>query len=212
MNNRNLVIFDFCDTLFRGQSISYYINFLISKESFFKRWYLKFRRKLIPPTGSRKHKEFILKPFSGYSLTYFEEISYQFYQQVVKERFHSEIINKLIEHKKRGDFVIVISGGFDIYLKHLIKDYDLDGVISTGLKFTEDSFSGEILGEECLGEQKVLMCNRMLSQVDEKFEKTVCYTDHHSDVHLLDFSDEGYVVDFGQDLSWVKDKWQIIKI
>jgi len=37
MQTKRLVIFDFCDTLFDGQSISYFYDFLVSKERFFKK-------------------------------------------------------------------------------------------------------------------------------------------------------------------------------
>lgn len=70
-----------------------------------------------------------------------------------EEQLKSGVFSAFISHIQKGDDVIVVSGGLDLYIqpwceKHVVK------FISTELEFIDGVATGMLKGENCIREEK----------------------------------------------------------
>lgn len=208
-----VAIFDFCDTIFDGQSIGFYLDFLESKLPLHKKIYSKIRKRVnrIPSSDSKKYKEYLLKTFKGLDNSKFELYSSEFFEKVVLNRLHKEVVEKLIEHQKTGHTVLVVSGGFENYLIYFTKKYQVDYLLCTKLKFEDNKFVSKINGNECLGIEKV---NRLkeIGLQDYDLKNSFVYSDHHSDKPIFDLVGNKIVVKNIQNIDWIDDGFEIMNV
>lgn len=208
-----VAIFDFDDTLFYGQSHSYFISYIESNLPLLKFFYCKIRKRVVfKASTERLNKEFLLEPFKDYSKEMFDNIARAFYQDVIKKRLCKILLDRYFEHKSKGDIVIIASGGFDVYLKYFEQEYNADFLISTKLAFNNNFFTGKIQGEEALSENKAFMVRSLLINSRVDWASSFAYSDHVSDMPLFNLVGNKNLVDIGQDKSWVPDDFEIIKI
>jgi HAD superfamily hydrolase (TIGR01490 family) len=156
------------------------------------------------------YKEFLLEPFKGYIKDDFDNLAYKFYNEIIKKRINKAVLEKYYHHKSSGDMVIIASGGFDIYLKYFEQEYNADMLISTKLDFEGEYFSGKILGEEVLSENKAHMVKVYLDNIQVDWKSSFVYSDHMSDIPLFNLVGNKFLVDIGQDKSWVSSDFKIV--
>jgi len=210
-----LAIFDFDDTLFSGQSHGYFISYLEEREPFYKMLLLKLRKRIILflyGDQNKKCKELLLWPFRGLSQEQFEDICGNFYESVVKKRLNIIVVNEIINKKKEGYLIAVVSGGFDVYLRFFQNEYEIDHVISTKLSFYKCNFLAKIEGEECLGFKKVESLNYLFNSSQVDYNNSVVYTDHISDLPLLNLVGRKIVVYDKEQPLWISADMELLKI
>ncbi|MFN5704754.1 MAG: HAD family hydrolase [bacterium] len=210
-NHRRVAIFDFDDTLFRGQSHSYFISFLESKLPPLKFFYTKLRKRFEPKAiNDRLHKEYLLKPFKGYSEEWIDKIAFDFYNDVIRRRLKKKVLNEFSKHKSVGDKLIIASGGFDVYLKYFELEFQPEILICTKLEFRNGIFTGKFKGEEVLSENKALQVKLELSEEIIAWQDSYVYSDHISDLPLFNLVGNRIVVDIGQDKNWLAADYKVI--
>ena len=202
--NKHAAIFDFDDTLFHGQSHSYFISYLESKLPLIKYFYAKLRKRFEPkPLNDKMHKEYLLRTFKGLSKEWIDKIAFDFYNDVIRNRFNKKVLNEYHKHKSLGDKLIIASGGFDVYLKYFELEFKPDLLICTKLEFKNKLFSGSFNGEEVLSENKSKRVKHELSKDDIAWQESYVYSDHVSDLPLFNLVGNKILVDIGQDKSWL---------
>jgi phosphatidylglycerophosphatase C len=203
-----LAIFDFCDTLFDGQSVSSFIAFLESRLPFRKRIISKIRKKLnkIPSTDSKRHKEYLLKSYRGMEQEKVEKLSREFFEKIILKKLHRQVLEKLQAHKKAGDIVVIASGGFENYLKLFQEHFEVNHLFCTTLQFKNSKFTGLIEGNECLGLEKTVRVKEFFSNFDIDWRNSFVYSDNHSDLPLFDMTGNKIVVQNSQRLDWLPDR------
>lgn len=210
---KSLAIFDFCDTVFDGQSINYFLNFLNFKLPIYKKIYSKLRNRLnrISSSDSKRYKEYLLEVYKNISKSKFDIYSKEFYEMIIKTRLHNMVIDKLKEHQKQGYIIVIISGGFENYLKYFVEEYKIDFLFCTKLEFIDDKFTSKIDGVECLGLEKVNQLRKLdLTKYD--LENSYVYSDHHSDKPLFDLVTNKIVVKSKQNLDWIDERYDILDV
>jgi HAD superfamily phosphoserine phosphatase-like hydrolase len=109
-------------------------------------------------------------------------------QEIMEKNISNDALLHLLQATNTGK-TILVSASIDEYVIPLSKMLNIDEVICTTMKRTEkDELSGEMLSKNCYGEEKL---NRVLDWINAaKFTGTISsYSDHHSDIPLLVFSD-----------------------
>ena len=210
---KSLAIFDFCDTVFDGQSINYFLNFLNFKLPIYKKIYSKLRNRLnrISSSDSKRYKEYLLEVYKNISKSKFDIYSKEFYEMIIKTRLHNMVIDKLKEHQKQGYIIVIISGGFENYLKYFVEEYKIDFLFCTKLEFIDGKFTSKIDGVECLGLEKVNQLRKLdLTKYD--LENSYVYSDHHSDKPLFDLVTNKIVVKSKQNLDWIDERYDILDV
>jgi len=208
-----IVIIDYCDTLFKGQSLQLYIEYLYLKIrpknilNYFFRFLLKF------PISTDNYKKFAFKGIAGTSKDKIEKLSIEFYENILKQKHNIVIENIMDKHLKDNDKLIIVSGGCLEYLKHLSKDYLLDSVIGTELKYNNSNRLTGIKFPECLYENKVLYVQKYFNLLNLGWDNTILYTDSQTDLPLLNMVNEGIVVGYSDTIpEWGENIFKYLKI
>jgi len=209
-----LALFDFCDTLIDGQSINYFLNFLYQNES---NWLKKFNlkvRKLLPivsESDSLKFKNYLFAPFHGISKKRMELISREFTEQVLLAKEHLQVMQRLQWHQHKGHTIVLLSGGFETYLKYYASIYSIEYVIGTTFLYdNQDQFQG--IGQECIGNVKVDKLRECINLDEYDLKNSYAYSDAESDLPMLRLVGNSFVVKNMQNIRWKEKNWEVIEI
>lgn len=92
-------------------------------------------------------------------------------------------------HQARGDTVVVVSGGLDVYLSHWCRQQGLALICST-LESAAGVLTGRYEGEQCVAAEK---CRRVRAAYDvDGFPVVYAYGDTSEDLDLLGMADEKF--------------------
>jgi len=209
-----LAIFDFCDTIFDGQSATFFLDFLESKLSIVKRIRATIIKKMnkIPSTDSKRYKENLMQVFYGIKKEEIDKYAVEFYRSIVANRLHKSVIEALLEHQKSGHIIVVVSGGFEVYLRHFAKSYSIDYLVSTKLEFKNGVFTSKIAGDECLGDKKVELLGNELNLKEFDLQNSFFYSDSRSDIPLFLLFGNKIVVKNAQNTDWIDDEFKVLKV
>lgn len=117
----------------------------------------------------------------------------KYVRTILEYNITDDALHHILEAKNIGR-VFLVTASIDEYVIPLSKELNIDEVICTSMKRNESGeLSGEILGQNCFGEEKL---NRVLEWINTtKYKGTISsYSDHHSDIPLLEFSHNAIAV------------------
>jgi HAD superfamily hydrolase (TIGR01490 family) len=209
----SLALFDFCDTLIKGQSISLFLEYLYDQESnLWKKFNIRLNRKFNPfcSNDSLNYKNYLLRVFRYLDRNQLKMLGKSFCYDVLLKNTRQSVIECLEQHKANNIKCVIVSGGFDIYLTYFALHYGIEYVISSRLKFEGNQFLGKIDGTECLGKNKITKLNHKLRLDNFDLKNSYAYSDHSSDKYLLSLVGNAYVIDFGQNIDWKQKNWKVI--
>lgn len=92
-------------------------------------------------------------------------------------------------HQQQGDAVVVVSGGFDVYLSHWCALHGL-GLICSALEARAGVLTGRYLGEQCVGKEKPRRILETYRLGD--FPVVYAYGDTHEDLDMLGIASRKY--------------------
>jgi phosphatidylglycerophosphatase C len=209
---QTLVIFDFCDTLIRGQSTSLFFKYIHKNHSNFRIKVLEFIRimfKKFHLLNKEAHKRFQVFQLKGLLLS---DIDVDFFfESEILPLFRLEMLEKLKFHLESNHKVIILSGGYNVYLNLLKKKFGFHEIICSDLELVNGRFTGKIVGLDCMGQNKINKLNSQIDLSDFDLTNSFTYTDDVSDLPILNLVGNKYIVNFGQNLSWITES-DIIKI
>lgn len=211
INNTDLsvIYFDFCETLVSFQTADAFVDFVRSKKpsfrmKFFEVVYLLMKKmkffglleRIFPEKSiEKKVKLFQLKNENQDVL---KKLADEFYISEIRNKFIPDIFEIFKKYYANKNKIIVISGGYEIYLQSFIDEYPNCELIATKLAFKNGRFTGYIQGADCLYSEKV---NRLLSG-NYPQNKSVAYSDSSTDLPLLKWVDQGIVISRKQQQKW----------
>ena len=206
--SKKIVLFDFCETLVDKATgdgfIEYFLRlngkyvpllkFLLYKTKTY--WILS---KLLKLKGSKLSKLGLVK---GCSYEMLDDAARKYCEALIQHH-QTDIVDKLKEHFNRGDKIVIISGGYDIYLKYFYPEM-INNLLCTHISFSDGFCDGEFSGMDCLGLNKILKLKEVVDKADFYNNETIFYSDHHSDLPLLLMVDKGIVVSDKLSQKWAK--------
>lgn len=137
---------------------------------------------------SRKEikEQFLKCYFTGKSSDFFKEKGLDFF----KSRswfFRKKTIDNLLEHKNRGDKIILVSANIYPLVVNLKDVFPIDHVIATTVEFDHRGhMTGRIIGDNCWGAEKL---KRLLEVIDRPQVILTAYGDSSGDKDLLESAD-----------------------
>ena len=188
---RKYALFDFDDTLIRGDSIV-------------KMCLFAFRRGLIAPwelvkitglsvlylcglTTAQKSKEAAMHFLSGKSETEVEKLAEEFCEKVLLPRLYQDGVKELKEKAESGCEVWLISSSPAFYLQPLMKHLPITGVIGTRMHVLNGMYTGQMAGENCRGVEKPLRLAEVLASRGDMldYSQSCAYGDSAGDAPML---------------------------
>ncbi|MEM9601767.1 MAG: HAD-IB family hydrolase [Pseudomonadota bacterium] len=92
-------------------------------------------------------------------------------------------------HRAAGDTLVLCSASFDFYVEAIGEQLGFDAVICTRSAWRDDRLVAAIDGENCFGEEKIRRLENLVTELGAGHRPHVsAYTDHHSDVPLLEWA------------------------
>jgi len=152
-------------------------------------------------------KVFLRSIVGGLNRRQIGEIASNFIDNSVMNHTKPLALEAIAEHRKAGHTLVLASASPDLYVTELGAKLGFDHVIATKIAWrsiqspngcvtsTHDQqiCSGEIEGENCYGQNKIARLKQDVSGVESDYY--AAYSDHHSDLPLLEMAHRGYAVD-----------------
>ncbi len=212
---KDLVIFDFCETLIRFQTADKFVQNLkedksIKKNRFWivisrllgNRYFSIFFNKFFPEYNYGKRMRLLSLRRVKVSDLNRSAISYTAYLQ---KHLITPLYKKMLEHISDGDHVIIISGGYKNYIQHFAKEHGIEYVCATKIKIKNNYCSGTFDGLDCMHLQKLKKVRSFIDSNNIDFNRSIFYTDSKSDLALMQWVDKGIVVSKDKSQNWAKE-------
>ena len=118
-----------------------------------------------------------------------EEHGQRFARDVLPATLRPEAMERIAWHQRRGDTVVVVSGGLDLYLSHWCQEHGIE-LLCSALEQRAGRFTGRYRGRQCVRDEKARLVRERfpLSQ----FSRVFAYGDTPEDRELLALAHEPY--------------------
>lgn len=199
-----VALFDFCETLVNFQTADAYVDYVRDKSSdkrmlrMEKMWNLLSKYKIISfiekvtryrMSFNKRFKLYQLKNFDKKTLEKFAE---GYYNDCIKPNFIITVLNVMKDLQKQGYAIGVVSGGYGIYEYLFVREYKLDFLLSSNIKFDNNyKCTGTLEGKDCLNENKLYYLNKYFVK---KPVYSVAYSDSLTDIPFLRWATKGVVI------------------
>ena len=198
-----IAFFDFCETLVKFQTADRFIDYvrittmnprMIRIEKimcFLQRVKVITFVELLLRRSYSINKRLKLYQLKGFKLDRLNMLAQNYYDNVIKPNFIETTLCELIELKKRGYKICVVSGGYDLYLKFFVADYEVDNLLCTKIKIKNGICTGMMDGRDCMSKYKVYLMDKLY--FNHNFH-SISFSDSSSDIPMLKWANESYVV------------------
>lgn len=220
-HDEKIAFFDFCETLTDFQTADAYVDFVRDKigstrmkkmeniQKFLNRIKIINVLEFVTRYKYSLNKRIKLSQLKGIDKNTLEQLAHSFYEDRIKPHFINDLVQLLLKKKKDGWLIVLVSGGYSIYLQYFVMEFDVNGILSSRIGFNGNICTGRFDGMDCLNENKIKLLNKYFSRAD--IQECVAYSDSRSDIPFLSWVDQGYVVSREKHQSWV-DKYNFKEI
>jgi phosphoserine phosphatase len=109
---------------------------------------------------------------------------------------------QLMQNPISGDHVLVISGGYAPYIKVFSEKHQIKAYFATEMALAAGKLTGKFAGKDCLYGQKTVLLEEYLKHNTINLPEN--YSDSSSDLPLLQWAGEAFVISRGQSQPWAK--------
>ena len=217
----DIAIYDLDKTITRRPTFTHFLLFFARRH---RRW----RLALLPVWlvallgyriglyGRKPLKQFGIAMFMGRSLPrqLLDKAASDFVGEVVMNDLQPGAIEAILADRQQGRRLVIASAAPEFYAREIGARLGFDDVIATRHVVTAASdVSHKIDGENCYGEEKLktVMAWLDMQQIERANCHIIAYSDHASDAPLLDWADEGYLINPSGKLKKLADsrKWHV---
>ena len=188
---KKLYCFDFDGTLTYNDTMFLYLKYYNSSKfrlQFIKHIPLFTLLKLNLLDAEKVKKSFISSILKGESKGNIEKKSQQFFEEYYPAIFRDNALDfiKNIDYAQTDCYIV--SASLDIWVKPFAEKFKMN-LIATEAEFKNDIFTGDFVGKNCNGIEKVNRIKEAIS--DKKYDKTIAFGDTSGDQEMLDWANEG---------------------
>mgnify|MGYP003617398765 FL=1 len=189
---KKLYLFDFDGTLTYKDTMFFFFLFYNSMKfyvQFVKHIPLFVLLKLKLADAEKVKKSFISSILKGESRTKIEKKSQSFFEKYQDEIFRVNALEFINNIDRTQTESYIVSASLDIWVKPFAEKLEMK-LLSTRAEFKNDIFTGNFIGKNCNGPEKV---KRIIETVNErKFDKIIAFGDTSGDREMLSWADESH--------------------
>jgi HAD superfamily hydrolase (TIGR01490 family) len=103
-------------------------------------------------------------------------------------RLRSAGVDRIREHKERGDVVVLASASHDFLAEAIATELGIEDCLATRGERADGRYTGRLAGDACFREGKLLAVERWLAERNlrlQDLEESWFYSDSHNDLPLL---------------------------
>lgn len=195
--DEEVILYDFCGTLVDFQTANAFAKYAAKKCGLRNNlWdYLRIviNRLRLLSTINRLYKRIsvnkalLLYRLKGQNSNDLDQYAYEFYQEQIRPHFIQPVLEQMKKDISDGKTVVIISGGYDIYIQHFAKEFGVKNLICTELNFKNNIFTGHIKGKDCMAEEKLKRLQRFFPEISSSHRSAsmTLYSDSDSDLPLF---------------------------
>jgi HAD superfamily phosphoserine phosphatase-like hydrolase len=173
------------------------IHFILTKT-----YIIRVLTKLFPKASI--NKRLILLQLYGLSFETLNGLALEYYNECIKPSLIHSLLNELEKMKIEEGKIWIVSGGYDIYLKYFVREFGLDGYLSSRIKFSaKNKCLGRMSGLDCLGKNKVILLKKYIPMSKTDLASSYAFSDSKTDLPLLKYVGTGVVVSKSLSQKWV---------
>jgi HAD superfamily hydrolase (TIGR01490 family) len=147
-------------------------------------WFLLYKLRIVSKGTSLMEKGYRL--LKGIRIEELKNFLYDFFYQELKPRIFPQALERISFHKNQGHEIILVSKSCKILID-IIKEYlNLNLAIATELEIKDEIFTGKINGEIMYGKKKAEKAKELAEKNNWNLKESYAYTDHYSDLPLLE--------------------------
>lgn len=210
-NKEKVALFDFCETIANFQTADAFVDYvrqesnnncMLIKEKF-RLFLIKTRLLYIIARFFRRssiNKRLLLWQLRGFDKEQLEIYAASYFSNIIAPNLISIVVERLKEYQNNGWHIYIISGGYEIYLKYFCREYDIpeENLISVKIKYSGSKCLGCFDGGDRLWDK-----TKKLDEILNKNEiYSVAYSDSITDLPLLTWANEGFVVRRADKQQW----------
>lgn len=216
-----LAIIDFCETIANFQTLDPFLEFVLLNERTMAyrilsnkatKFFLGLLTRILFHFGHCHiiRKKVMVMAMKNVSVKKLNEYGETYYTSRVRPCLIPETIKLIEQFKMDGYSTVIVSGGSQFYIQYFMRDYGIDGIVSTEIEIKNGKCTGRLL-RECLRTEKVEMLNEYIRENNLSVIEKVCVTDSESDLPLLSVCERKIVISHNAHSKWVtKDMEEII--
>ena len=189
----NLALFDFDGTITTRETFPDFMRFAVTPRRLalgtlvLAPLIAGYRLGVVP--GTRVRASIVDFGFRGVAQSAVEHAGEAFARDVLPSLLRPGALRRIDWHQARGDTVVVVSGGFDVYLSHWCRQHGL-ALICSSLESVDGVLTGRYRDAQCVGAEK---CRRVREAYDvDGFPVVYAYGDTPEDDDMLAMADEKY--------------------
>jgi phosphatidylglycerophosphatase C len=189
MGNNVLALFDFDGTVTKKDSFLVFIRFYVTKWKLFQGVFIlspifiAYKLKLI--SNEKAKKGFVKYFFGGEDELEFDRKCNIFGNTVLPKILRKSALTNLIQHKKQGHKVIIVSASLENYLIDWCKNNDFE-LIATKLETSNGLITGNFSSKNCYGKEKVERIHSHINLAD--YLEIYAYGDTKGDLPMLELA------------------------
>jgi HAD superfamily hydrolase (TIGR01490 family) len=163
---------------------------------------IAYKLKLVTRKGL---KQIMLKCVtSGVSADEVARVNADFVRSWIPHRCRPGALAAIAAHQAVGDTIVIATASNDVHAKPIAEALGVSHVVATRAELDgAGRLTGRILGPNCYGADKLDMIKAAVSVGDAK---TISYSDHHSDLPMLEWTDTGVAVNPNAKLRAIAEK------
>jgi phosphatidylglycerophosphatase C len=131
--------------------------------------------------------KFVKGIFSGKDAREIDELGVRFASKVADRWLRSDVATRMRWHQEQGHVVILVSASLGAYLHPLGDLLEVDAVLCTEMEEKDGVLSGNLIGKNCRGEEKVSRVHKWREEAGINAKDLVyAYGDSSGDKELLE--------------------------
>lgn len=212
-----IALFDIDGTLIKQQSQKLFLKFLFKEGVigflFFIKiytWFFLYKINLVekPEVVMEKAVLFLKNKPTEFA----QEKVDIFFKTSLLHFFDNKIVEVLQEKRQAGYTIVLVSNAFDFLVSRIASFLKADSFLATQLEIKNNIFTGKI-DTVMYGKNKVFYINKYLISKKISLLNSFAYTDHHSDLPMLELVDNPVLVNPDKALANIGKQrgWKIIK-
>ena len=210
-----IALIDFCETLADFQTLIPYLEYVIRQKNACRSRVLNSNvvkkgcalMSLIMHAFGWKYpiyKQILVWQLRGLKRGQLEEYGKKYYEERVRGHLITPTLEFILQLKKQGYRLMIVSGGSEFYIHWFAQEYGIDDVLSARFGYEDGICSGKLL-HECMGHEKTEMIREYMQVHSITGEFEVGVSDSQSDLPMLGLCRQKVIVSHGGHQRWVTE-------
>ncbi len=175
-------------------------------------WGIRYRLRL--PQVESTPRELLFSALTSSTVEEVDEEIMDVFNRRIRKRIRPGAIREIRRCREDGMKVVLASASFKPITTTIVEELGFDGQVSTIMEEKDDHYTGKVVGVPVQGREKlrllIQLCDDMFGSRNWVLERA--YSDHYSDIPMLELANEVTVIDPDKKLERVAKKrgWQIV--